>query len=199
MSVARLIPSADYRVMPWRNGLGETVEIARSPSGSTGLDDFDWRVSVAPVVADGAFSVFPGIERTIVVIEGNGMELSLADGRTHRLMPFEPFTYDGGMQVHGRLLDGPVRDMNLMVRRGSYRGRLQLVREPVSRQAWTHTSDVRLIIAYAHSGDFACDGTGWSERVSAGNTLLIEGSSTFNARALAGVPCLAIGAVAAVP
>ena len=55
--------------MPWKNGLGETLEVARSPDGHS-LDAFDWRVSVAPVIAGGAFSVFPGIERTIAVIEG---------------------------------------------------------------------------------------------------------------------------------
>ena len=79
--------------MPWKNGQGETVEIARSPDGE-GLDDFDWRVSVAPVVADGAFSMFPGIERTIAVIEGSGMALDVA-GLSVALRPGVPFTYDG--------------------------------------------------------------------------------------------------------
>ena len=30
--------------MPWKNGGGETTEIAVSPPGA-GLDDFDWRVA----------------------------------------------------------------------------------------------------------------------------------------------------------
>lgn len=108
--------AGEHRVMPWKNGLGETVEIARSPEGEA-LDGFDWRVSVAPVVADGAFSVFPGIDRTISVIEGAGMTLDVA-GRSVALRPGVPFTYDGGLAVHGRLVDGPVRDINVMVRRG---------------------------------------------------------------------------------
>jgi hypothetical protein len=165
MSRATHIRAADYRVMPWRNGRGETVEIARSPTGGEGLDGFDWRMSVAPVVADGAFSAFPGIERTIVVIEGAGMELALGDGRIHRLLPGEPFTYDGGMAVHGRLLDGPVRDLNLMVRRAACRGTLIVAG---GRLALSGSNDV--IVAHALAGDWICGG----ERIAGGNSLLLE-------------------------
>jgi environmental stress-induced protein Ves len=47
--------------MPWKNGGGETTEIAVFPDGA-GLSDFDWRVSMARVDGDGPFSSFPGIE-----------------------------------------------------------------------------------------------------------------------------------------
>ncbi|MBM3526239.1 MAG: HutD family protein, partial [Alphaproteobacteria bacterium] len=53
--------------MPWKNGLGRTAEIARAPA--TG-EAFDWRLSIATIAADGAFSVFPGCERTLVPIAG---------------------------------------------------------------------------------------------------------------------------------
>jgi hypothetical protein len=117
--------------MPWKNGQGETLEVARSPDGSS-LEAFDWRVSVAPVVSDGAFSIFPGIERTIAVIEGAGMELTLAGERTHRLLPGMPFTYDGGLAIDGRLIDGPVRDFNVMARRGRCTGELMLAAGPIA-------------------------------------------------------------------
>ena len=124
-SPALWTPPGQHRVMPWKNGLGETLEVARYPAGQS-LESFDWRVSVAPVVADGAFSVFPGIERTIAVIEGNGMELSQAGGLQHRLEPGLPYTYDGGTAIEGRLIDGPVRDFNVMTRRGLCAGSLVL-------------------------------------------------------------------------
>lgn len=123
----------EHRVMPWKNGLGETVEIARAPVGD-GLDDFDWRVSVAPVVADGAFSVFPGIDRTIAVIEGAGMSLDV-EGRRVALKPGLPFTYDGGLAVHGRLVGGPVRDINVMVRRGRCSSEMILASGPIALAA----------------------------------------------------------------
>lgn len=140
-------PAGAHRVMPWKNGLGETLEVARSPDGRT-LDSFDWRVSVAPVVADGAFSVFPGIERTIAVIEGAGMELALADGGKHTLKPGLPFTYDGGMAIDGRLIDGPVWDFNVMARRGTFSGSLILAEGTIALSGGPGVT----LVVYALSG-----------------------------------------------
>lgn len=147
--------------MPWKNGLGETVEIARSPDGET-LDDFDWRVSVAPVVADGAFSMFPGIDRTIAVIEGAGMALDLS-GRSVALRPGVPLTYDGGLAVHGRLIDGPVRDINVMVRRGRCTGEMILVSGPVAIAAAAAT-----VVAYVLEGDWEVSAGGDKRRMGQG-------------------------------
>ena len=70
----RLIRSKSYRRMPWKNGGGETTEIAVSPQNAS-LEAFDWRVSMARVESDGPFSAFPGIDRTLAVLEGQGIEL----------------------------------------------------------------------------------------------------------------------------
>lgn len=121
----RIVRPDDFTTMPWKNGRGATAEIARSPATGAGCGfDFDWRISVAPVIEDGSFSTFPGVERTIMVIDGAGMELELSNGRRHRLLPWTPFTYDGGESVHGRLIDGPVRDFNVMARTGAASGSL---------------------------------------------------------------------------
>ncbi len=58
----RVIRSTDYRRMPWKNGSGETAEIAIWPDG-VALDAFDWRISMARVAADGPFSAFAGVDR----------------------------------------------------------------------------------------------------------------------------------------
>ena len=63
---------ADAVERPWRNGGGVTRELASSPEG---VDDFDWRVSIAEVTASGDFSRFPGVDRTIVRL---GPELTRA-------------------------------------------------------------------------------------------------------------------------
>ena len=64
-----LIPQSGFSVMPWKNGGGTTIEIAVSPHGA-GLDDFDWRVSMAHVASHGPFSLFPNIDRTLAVLSG---------------------------------------------------------------------------------------------------------------------------------
>ena len=50
---------------PWKNGGGTTQEIAGWPAGA-GLDAFGWRVSIACIAASGPFSVFAGIDRSIM-------------------------------------------------------------------------------------------------------------------------------------
>ncbi len=50
----QILRASDHRVMPWKNGGGSTTEIAVFPIDS-GLDAFDWRVSMATVAADGPF------------------------------------------------------------------------------------------------------------------------------------------------
>src|SRR4029453_7140835 len=67
--MVRLLTPNDYRSRPWKNGAGRTTEIAVHPAGA-GLDAFAWRVSIASVERNGPFSAFPGIDRTIVLLDG---------------------------------------------------------------------------------------------------------------------------------
>ncbi len=83
MTTQCVLSPADYRRMPWKNGGGHTTEIAAFPAGA-GLASFVWRVSIADVLQDGPFSPFPGIDRTLVLLEGEGMRLS-GDGRADRI------------------------------------------------------------------------------------------------------------------
>lgn len=110
MKVTRLGADA-FRRQPWKNGGGMTTELAREGGG----ERFAWRVSVADVERSGPFSEFPGCERTIVLLEGDGMELTV-DGRVVRLdRPGRPFVFDGASSTTCRLLGGPTRDLNVIV------------------------------------------------------------------------------------
>jgi environmental stress-induced protein Ves len=122
MSVGRDTPRTlqvlrrdQHRRMPWRNGGGVTYEVASSPSGND-LTDFDWRISIAEVEAGGPFSVFPCVDRTIILIEGEWMALAV-DGRRHRFGVHEPFSFDGGSETVCEVA-GRSRDLNVMTRRG---------------------------------------------------------------------------------
>jgi len=79
----------------WKNGGGSTRTVAVSPVGS-GFDDFVWRVSIAEVGQSGGFSLFPGVDRTILLLDGAGMVLERSDGVAHQLRtPFEPYAFRG--------------------------------------------------------------------------------------------------------
>lgn len=116
----RLIRPAEHRVMPWRNGGGSTAEIAIEPAGADLPAGFDWRLSIATIERDGPFSAFPGYDRTIMLIEGNGMMLDFGAGKAERIAArFELFEFAGEAAVECRLLGGPIRDFNLMIRRAA--------------------------------------------------------------------------------
>jgi environmental stress-induced protein Ves len=111
----RRLRSADYRRMPWRNGGGTTTEIVVVPEPSS--DRFRHRVSIAEVTSDGPFSRFDGYDRHIMVIAGAGMTLDCGEHGTIALGPFVPQRFSGDWDVHGTLVDGPVRDFNVIVDR----------------------------------------------------------------------------------
>jgi environmental stress-induced protein Ves len=121
----KVLRREEYKVMPWKNGGGITTEIWVSPPGM-GLagEPFDWRVSIADVASDGPFSKFPGYDRHIMLLEGEGMRLVTDEGGVIDLALHRPAAFSGDWTVSGKLIDGPVRDFNLMVARRFGRGSL---------------------------------------------------------------------------
>jgi uncharacterized protein len=114
----RILRAAGYRVMPWKNGGGTTTEIAVSPEAA-GLDDFDWRISMARVETSGPFSSFAGIDRTLSVLEGEGIVLDIAGQLPVRLTSASaPLSFPGDVQTGAKLIGGPITDLNVMTRRG---------------------------------------------------------------------------------
>lgn len=110
----RVIESSAFRSMPWKNGKGVTREIYREDDAA---GDMLWRVSIAGVTEDGPFSSFPGYDRHILVLTGDGMELDGGPDGTIRVAPrFTPRCFSGDWPVTARLLGGPLTDFNLMVR-----------------------------------------------------------------------------------
>ena len=101
---SRVIPANEYQRVRWKNGLGWTREIARFPD--TG--DLDWRLSIAEIDADAPFSAFPGVDRELVLLEGNGLRLRFDDGDVVELHPpHERLRFAGERALRGELVDGP--------------------------------------------------------------------------------------------
>jgi environmental stress-induced protein Ves len=120
----RHLPAAGYRTMPWKNGGGITREIAVFPEAG----DFLWRLSLATVASDGPFSAFPNIDRTLTVLEGEGIELSVEGSGPARLRPGAPFAFPGDLPASARLLGGAVVDFNVMTRRDRLTHRVEACR-----------------------------------------------------------------------
>ncbi len=162
-----LLRSNDHRRMPWKNGGGETVEIAVSPEG-VGLADFDWRVSMATVATDGPFSVFPGIDRTLSILDGAGMTLSIEGRAPERLtQKSEPLPFAADAPTSATLIDGTITDLNVMTRRGRFM-------HSVRRFAIDGNDDVSFesgtTLVLCHRGNVEIDGTA----LDAGDCLLVS-------------------------
>ncbi|WP_394700834.1 HutD family protein [uncultured Cohaesibacter sp.] len=115
----KLLSAAGHRCMPWKNGKGETVEIAISPEGAA-LSEFDWRLSMASVTEPGPFSPFPGIARVLAIVSGGGLQLILSGREVRVERHGQAIAFSGTETVTSVPFDGPVRDLNLMVREDRY-------------------------------------------------------------------------------
>lgn len=111
--VTRVIPANEYRRERWRNGQGWTRQIAASHPGEA----WDWRLSIAEIERDAGFSAFPGVERELVLLHGNGVRLCFDDGEQVALLPpHDRHRFSGARPLRGELVDGPTHDFNLMWR-----------------------------------------------------------------------------------
>jgi len=124
------LPASGHRAIPWKNGLGVSYTIADAPPGA-GFDRTHWQVGHTDISVDCPFSELRGLDRTFLVIEGKGVELSCTDesGKVvvRRVEPLAPFAFRGDWRTTCRLLDGPVKVFNVMTQRDRYTATLELV------------------------------------------------------------------------
>jgi uncharacterized protein len=108
------LTEADFIRQPWKNGRGTTVELWRLERDGQLLV----RLSRAVVVEDGPFSIFPGVERNLTVLDGLGFRL-LGEGLDLRCDPLVPVAFPGDVPVRAIGTQGlPSQDFNVMTARG---------------------------------------------------------------------------------
>ena len=146
MTQLTVLRAADYPRMPWKNGGGSTEEITRD--AGKGLEGFGWRLSIADIAESGGFSVFAGYQRIITVLQGAGMTLNIDGKESEPVLPSDPFAFSGDSAVSCRLLDGPIRDFNLIYSPARYRARLQWI-DVMQPQRFFSSADVFLVFSTA--------------------------------------------------
>jgi environmental stress-induced protein Ves len=172
---ARLLRSSDYSLQSWKNGGGTTSEIWRQDL-ATG--EFCWRLSMANVKSDGPFSLFPGIDRQIMLVEGNGMILEHKDVGAFRLeRPFVPHAFSGDVETSCRLIGGPCRDLNLMVGRSEASGRLTVERLAAGEVKSTWPAGIVALVLLAGSVEMG------NAVAASGDTLLLDVGTPLSMKA----------------
>src|SRR5690349_8682652 len=123
----RFIPREEYVSVPWENGRGITSDIFLFPEGAT-RQNFDIRISVAPITADSPFSLFAGMDRQITLFKGAGLKLDFPSVSLN-LLPLRPSSFDNGVPPFARLADGPVEVFNVMTRRSRWTAQVEILRQ----------------------------------------------------------------------
>jgi environmental stress-induced protein Ves len=167
-----LIRSTGWRRTRWKNGRGITHEVAIGPG--SGAHGFDWRVSVATVTSDGPFSVFEGIDRTTVLLEGEGMELSDAEAGTAVVIEraFQPVRLSAERELECRLLGGEVRDLNVFTDR--LRSRHSVATIDVTPRSVEIERNVDVTLAFVLSGPVRATVDGDASELDRYDTLRID-------------------------
>ena len=127
MTTGTTVRTSEVASQPWRNGGGVTRPLLVSPRG----DRWQVRVSVADVAANGPFSRFPGVQRWFAVLDGAGVVLTLGSTEHRVDAGSDAFSFRGDLAVRCRLVDGPTRDLNLMLN-----GVPGSMRRVVAGEAW---------------------------------------------------------------
>ncbi len=106
------LTASDYKTMPWSNGRGVTLEMIRCENKQSELL---WRLSIATVTEDGPFSMFPGIERNLTVLSGQGFELVEEEsGIILHAELLKPLAFAGDTPLYAKKVRGPCQDFNVM-------------------------------------------------------------------------------------
>ena len=107
----------DFKEVPWKNGQGITREIYRIPLEAD-AKEFYFRLSMAAVNQSGPFSLFPGKDRFLMLLEGKGFRLTFDDKSQVALTaPFDSMEFEGEEAVHCDLVDKASSDFNVMTDR----------------------------------------------------------------------------------
>ncbi|MGH8124209.1 MAG: HutD/Ves family protein, partial [Rudaea sp.] len=138
----------------------------------------DWRISIAEIESDGAFSTFPQCDRHIALLDGNGMTLEFDAAPAAALEQRLRFArFDGEWQTRARLHDGPVRDFNVIARRD--RVRVHALQRPlVGTMVFPSTAGTTWFV-YLAAGRATVQTIAEPQAFSAGESLLLEDDGTM--------------------
>lgn len=141
--------------MPWKNGRGVTLEVARQPAAG---EEFAWRLSLAQIDADCDFSPYPGYRRALVLVTGDSLRLRFKGHGSCSLSPAGRGTrFHGDWQTHCSVPLGCCTDLSLIVRTGSAARPACIVRAPMLLRI---KSSRRVVVAGGlHGALFALDGS----------------------------------------
>ena len=170
----QILTSADYKTMPWKNGLGSTIELARDAGQD--MQQFLWRISMADVSTNGPFSIFPDRQRLLSILEGEGLRLNFVQrGLQQTVKGLDVCTFSGEDVIESVLLDGPVRDFNLIYSAAHFSAQMKKFNGDLT--AIELNSGAEIILIYNHAQPITLELDQQYYPLNSGESLKVEKNS----------------------
>lgn len=93
--LTRVVGSESHTRMAWKNGCGETGQVAvHPPAADFAKDAFLWRLSVSTVRASCSYSLLPGYDVALLLLDGKPLHLHHNGCEEPSLLhPLVPYSY----------------------------------------------------------------------------------------------------------
>lgn len=129
---------------PWRNGGGMTRTVASSEVAGQLL----WRISAADIAHDSAFSLFPGMQRTAVLMSGGSLLLQGAEPLSLARVG-DTVCFAGEAELQARLAHSPALLWNVMVRRSHALAQVQVQQGPAMQRISGGSGELEVLVVLA--------------------------------------------------
>jgi environmental stress-induced protein Ves len=157
-------------VCAWKNGGGETTQLAIYPEKSKFEDEeFYWRVSRAKIQKSGPFSEFKRFYRGLIQLSGDPVRLG-----GQRLKLFEPFLFSGEKAIHCELSGTEATDINVLVNRAWGEFKLSSYQLEKGKKLSRYAD---FVCYYCHEGEMDANGT----KIGSGELIALERETAIHA------------------
>jgi len=145
-STVTVLKSTNFEKQLWVNGKGTTYEVDRHDGDNDGAQ-FRHRISMADLTnGSSTFSQIPGIDRILILLQGQGVELTISGQLTKRLKLHEPFLFPADVDCHCTVESQDGKDLNIMYERERCNGFVSILDgENTSTQVPCGTSETFVI------------------------------------------------------
>ena len=151
LATGSIVPLAASPKKMWGQAQGQVRDIAAGTLDADGAlapstaEDWDWRLSVASIERAGNFTPYDGFDRTLTVITGELLELTI-DGVKQAVELYRPLKFRGGSTTSASLPTGEVLALNLITRTGAVRGNVRIVELSKKREQYLFGSQFGVLL-----------------------------------------------------
>lgn len=154
----------------WKNGLGEARQVASWPGE---LESFQWQISMASMTGKLPFSDYPGVDRSLCVIGGDGLAITSSAREVVLTRESDPLHFPGEEKIVGATIGSEeMIDFNVLTRRDVFDH--QTHRLKISRSGVTHVAKEFLVL-FAQKGTIAISCGDILAQIGEGDTAILQG------------------------